>query len=119
MHVTTAVPYLSTRLAGCSVGPRISRGARKLTRTPQVIKKKKKPKSLFGSSYRKNVDHIVIQVQFLIFIFVRRQQFFFCFFISSCTWFLLYHVPSFSFLTFFHFRSHFLIYHLKKKTRSI
>jgi hypothetical protein len=34
--------YLSTGLAGCSVGPEISRGTRKLTRTPRVIKKKKK-----------------------------------------------------------------------------
>jgi len=40
--VTPAVPYLPTGLAGCSVGPEISRGARKLTRTPRVIKKKKK-----------------------------------------------------------------------------
>jgi hypothetical protein len=37
--VTPAVPYLSTGLAGCSVGPGISRGACKLTRTPRVIKK--------------------------------------------------------------------------------
>ena len=33
--------YLLTGLAGCSVDPRISRGARKLTRTPRVKKKKK------------------------------------------------------------------------------
>jgi hypothetical protein len=33
---------LSTGLAGCSVGPEISRGTRKLARTPRVIKKKKK-----------------------------------------------------------------------------
>ena len=37
--VTPAVPYLSTRLAGCSVDPGNSRGARKLARTPRVIKK--------------------------------------------------------------------------------
>jgi len=41
MPVTPVVPYLSTGLAGCSVDPGNSRGARKLTRTPQVIKKKK------------------------------------------------------------------------------
>jgi len=40
--VTPAVPYLPTGLAGCSVGPGISCGARKLARTPRVIKKKKK-----------------------------------------------------------------------------
>ena len=34
------VPYMLTRLAGCSVAPEISCGARKLTRTPQVKKKK-------------------------------------------------------------------------------
>jgi len=34
------VPYMSTGLAGCSVGPGISRGARKLARTPRIIKKK-------------------------------------------------------------------------------
>jgi len=31
--------YLLTGLAGCSVGPGISRGARKLARTSRVIKK--------------------------------------------------------------------------------
>jgi len=35
------MPYLPTGLAGCSVGPGISRGARKLARTPRVIKKYK------------------------------------------------------------------------------
>jgi len=40
--VIPAVFYLPTRLAGCSVDPGISRGARKLTRTPRVIKKKKR-----------------------------------------------------------------------------
>jgi hypothetical protein len=39
MSVTPAVPYLSTKLAGCSVDPGNSRGARKLARTPRVIKK--------------------------------------------------------------------------------
>jgi hypothetical protein len=38
MSVIPAVPYLSTGLAGCSVSPGISRGARKLARTPRVIK---------------------------------------------------------------------------------
>jgi len=42
MSVTPAVPYMSTGLAGCSVGPGISRGARKLIRIPRVIKKKEK-----------------------------------------------------------------------------
>jgi hypothetical protein len=40
--VIPAVSYLPTELAGCSVGPMISRGVRKLARIPQVIKKKKK-----------------------------------------------------------------------------
>jgi len=39
-----AVSYLSTGLAGCSVGPEISCGACKLTRTPRVTKKKKEKK---------------------------------------------------------------------------
>jgi len=39
--VTPAVSYLPTGLAGCSVGPGISCGARKLARTPRVKKKKK------------------------------------------------------------------------------
>jgi len=39
MSVTPAVPYLSTRIAGCSVGPEISRAAHNLTQTPRVIKK--------------------------------------------------------------------------------
>jgi hypothetical protein len=30
MFVTTAVPYLSTGLAGCLIDPEINRGARKL-----------------------------------------------------------------------------------------
>jgi hypothetical protein len=42
MLVTSAVSYLPTRLAGCSVGPGIGCGARKLARTPWVTKKKKK-----------------------------------------------------------------------------
>ena len=37
--ITTAVSYLSPGLARCSVGPGISRGARKLARTPRIIKK--------------------------------------------------------------------------------
>jgi len=37
--VIPAVPYMPTELAGCSVGPGISRGARKLIRTSWVIKK--------------------------------------------------------------------------------
>jgi len=40
--VTPAVFYLFIRLAGCSVDPGISCGARKLTQTPYVTKKKKK-----------------------------------------------------------------------------
>jgi len=40
--VTPAVFYLHAGLAGCSVGPGISCGARKLARTPRVKKKKKK-----------------------------------------------------------------------------
>jgi hypothetical protein len=33
MSVILAVPYMSTELAGCSVGPGISRGVHKLART--------------------------------------------------------------------------------------
>jgi hypothetical protein len=40
--VTPAVPYLPTGLAEYLVGPGISRGARKLVRTPRVIKNKKR-----------------------------------------------------------------------------
>jgi len=40
MSVTPAVSYLTTRLAGYSMGPGISCGVRKLARTPRVIKKK-------------------------------------------------------------------------------
>ena len=36
MSVISAVPYQPIGLAGCSVGPRISRGARKLARTPRL-----------------------------------------------------------------------------------
>jgi hypothetical protein len=42
--VTSAVSYLPTRLAGCSVGPGIGCGARKLARTPWVTKKKRRIK---------------------------------------------------------------------------
>ena len=41
LHVTPAVPYLPTGLAGCSVGPEISCDAHKLVRTSRVIKKKR------------------------------------------------------------------------------
>jgi hypothetical protein len=44
MSVIPAVFYLPTGLAGCSVDPGISCGARKLTRTPRVKKKKTKKK---------------------------------------------------------------------------
>jgi hypothetical protein len=44
MFVIPVVSYLSTGLAGCSVDPGNSRGARKLTRTSRVIKKNKKEK---------------------------------------------------------------------------
>jgi len=42
--ITPAVSYLPTGLAGCSVGPGISCGARKLARTPRVTKKKRAEK---------------------------------------------------------------------------
>ena len=45
MFVTFAVSYLFTWLAGCSVGPGISCGARKLARTPRVTKKKRELKN--------------------------------------------------------------------------
>jgi len=41
MSIISAVSYIAIGLAGCSVGPEISRGAHKLTRTPRVIKIKK------------------------------------------------------------------------------
>jgi len=40
--VTLVVSYLPAGLVGCSVDPRINYDARKLARTPQVKKKKKK-----------------------------------------------------------------------------
>jgi hypothetical protein len=45
---------MSTGLAGCSVDPEINRGARKLARTSQVIKKKKKGFPLFVSGVCSN-----------------------------------------------------------------
>jgi len=45
MLITLVMSYLSAGLAGCSVGPGISCGARKLVRTPRVTKKKKKIKN--------------------------------------------------------------------------
>jgi len=39
MSIIPAVFYLSNGLAGCSVGLRISRGARKLAQKSQIIKK--------------------------------------------------------------------------------
>jgi hypothetical protein len=44
MFVIPVVSYLSTGLAGCSVDPGNSRGARKLAWTSRVIKKNKKKK---------------------------------------------------------------------------
>ena len=41
MSVTLTVPYMPTGLAGYSVDPEISCGARKLTMIPRVVKKKK------------------------------------------------------------------------------
>jgi hypothetical protein len=49
MLVTPVVPYLSIRLAGCSVDLEISRGAGKQARTPQGYKKKKK-EGVFNSN---------------------------------------------------------------------
>jgi hypothetical protein len=37
MPITPVMFYLFTKLVGCSVDPKISRGAYKLARTPQVI----------------------------------------------------------------------------------
>jgi len=48
MSVTPAVLYMSTRLAGCLVGPGISCGAHKLAWTSQVIYIKKARKILKG-----------------------------------------------------------------------
>jgi hypothetical protein len=42
MPVISDVSYLSTGLARCSMNPEISFGARKLARTPQIKKKKKR-----------------------------------------------------------------------------
>ena len=46
MYVTLVVFYLSTGLAGCSVDPGISCGARKLIRSSQVKKKRKERRFL-------------------------------------------------------------------------
>jgi hypothetical protein len=40
MFIILTVFYMSTRFAGYSVSPKISRGVRKLAPTPRVIKKK-------------------------------------------------------------------------------
>jgi type IV secretory pathway VirB9-like protein len=42
MFVITAVPYLSTRLIGCSLDPRTNNGTHKLSKHPSYKKKKKK-----------------------------------------------------------------------------
>ena len=59
MSVIPAVFYLSTRLAGCSVGPRISRDTRKLTRTPRVIYIKKNISHLRDSNFFFNFNSIL------------------------------------------------------------
>lgn len=51
------MPYLSIELAECSVGPGISCGACKLTRTPQITKKKKK-----GYLHRTNIYEKVMML---------------------------------------------------------
>ena len=51
--------YLSTGLAGCSMDPGISRGARKLVRIPQVIYKKKLDPILSMNQHAKAVLHAV------------------------------------------------------------
>jgi hypothetical protein len=55
MLVTPAVSYLFIELAGCSVDPEISRGARKLARTPGLSKKIKRT-ALKKSSYEVKVN---------------------------------------------------------------
>jgi len=52
------VPYLSTRLGGCSVGPGISRDARKLARTPWVIKKNDTSSSCLIFNQFRLIKHI-------------------------------------------------------------
>jgi hypothetical protein len=41
MSVITAVPYLSTKLTGCSLNQRTNNGTRKLSKHPSYKKKKK------------------------------------------------------------------------------
>jgi hypothetical protein len=62
--VIPVVSYMLTGLARCSVDPGISCGARKLTRTPRIIKKKKKKKAgtctyvTQASKNYKNLEHV-------------------------------------------------------------
>jgi len=53
MFVIFAVPYLS--IAGYSVNPGISRGARKLTGIPRFIKKKKRGKKPKGGGTESSI----------------------------------------------------------------
>jgi hypothetical protein len=77
MSVTPAVSYLSTGLAGYSVGPGISCGARKLTRTPRVTKKKSDRymthNTILHRSYRANYSQIHT-ICFLIFPWMLQWQ---------------------------------------------
>ena len=57
MFVILAVSYLFTGLAGCSVDPGISYGARKLAQTPR-IKKKKKFGSCLGTLQWYNLNQV-------------------------------------------------------------
>jgi len=60
MLVIPAVSYLPTELAGCSVNPGISCGARKLARTPRI---KKKKKTLLAGSQRPHLYHFLVDLR--------------------------------------------------------
>jgi hypothetical protein len=62
MSVTPVVPYLFTGLAGCSVDPGISRGARKLVQIPRVIKK---------NTFR------IVDASVFFFFFANKKQYYF------------------------------------------
>jgi len=71
--VTPAVSYLPTGLAGYSVGPGISCGARKLVRTPRVTKKNYK---IFNSlNHKKKKFQINKYYYFINFFKLKTQDF--------------------------------------------
>jgi len=82
MSVTPVVFYIFTGLAGYSVdpvNPRISRGARKLARTPRVIKKKQKNNNGLSQFHESNLGlnpwkcETPIDINIILFYFIFKK----------------------------------------------